>query len=255
MLRILLAALATALCVASAAAAPLDRRELRAGVATNQPPLAYVDEDGAFRGIAVEVARASCRRLQVRCSLVAVDVFDPVPPLQSRAVDFIPAVAITEALRRALDFTERYYRAPARLVTARGRGLEPSSQGLAERTVGVQRGTAGDRYATANFARSSLRRYPDQAELFLDLALGRLDAALSDVIGARSEFLDTEVGAGFEFAGPALDDPVWFGDGIGIAVRRGDERLRAALDGALRDLRQSGVLEAIRGRYVGFAID
>jgi arginine/ornithine transport system substrate-binding protein len=119
----------------------------------------------------------------------------------------------------------------------------------------VQRGTTQDRYASAMFTRSTLRRYPDRAELFLDLALGRLDAVLTNVVAAPVEFLDTELGAGFDLAGPVLDDPAWFGDGIGIAVRKGDEQLRAALNDALRDLRGSGNLDALRSRYFGFDVD
>lgn len=252
---ILSAALMMGPCVAGAAAAALERRELRVGTATGEPPLAFVDEDGAFRGFDVEVARALCRRLQVRCNLVPVDGLDPLPPLQTRTVDLVLAVAITDGRRRVLDFTERYYRSPGRLVARRGRGFEPTPEALAERAVGVRRGTTGDRYAGAKLSRSTLRHYPDQAELFIDLALGRLDAVLTSAITARTEFLDTELGAGFEFAGPALDDPAWFGEGIGIAVRKGDERLRTALNEALRELRSAGTLDAIRSRYVGFDIE
>ena len=98
-------------------------------------------------------------------------------------------------------------------------------------------------------------RYPNRSELFIDLTLGRLDAVLTDVIAGRVEFLETELGADYDFAGPALDDPAWFGRGTGIAVRKGDEELRGALDGALREVRADGTLDAIRSRYFGFSIE
>ena len=255
MRQLLVGLLLVAFLPGALAAAPLTRRELRVAAPSNDQPFAYLDEDGTVRGFTVDVARALCRRLEVQCTLVTIEVLDPVPLLQSRSVDLVPAVAITEPRRRVLDFTERYYRSPGRLVAPRGRGLEPTANALADRVIGVQRGTTQDRFAGANFTRSTLRRYSDRTELFLDLALGRLDAAFTNVIAARTEFLDTELGAGFEFAGPALDDPAWFGEGVGIAVRKGDEQLRAALDDALRELRGSGRLDAIRRRYVSFGID
>lgn len=255
LVQLLLVGLLLAAGSASTAAAALERRELRVGVATDEPPFAYLGDDGQFHGFTADVARVLCRRLQVRCTLVPVDTLDPVAPLQSRAVDLIPAVAMTAERRGMVDFTDRYFRAPARFVMPRGRGLDVSPEALNGKAIGVQRGTTQDRYATATYPGSVLRRYPDRAELFIDLALGRLDAVLTNVISGRTEFLDTELGAEFEFAGPVLDDPAWFGEGIGIAVRKGDEQLRAALNDALRQIRADGNLDAIRSRYVGFPID
>lgn len=240
---------------ASAATAPLERRELRVGVPANEAPFAFVGDDGAFRGFNVDLVRAMCRRLGVRCSFVATSVVEPAQPLQNRSVDLVPGVAITEPRRHALDFTASYYVTPGRFIVRRGRGLDISPEGLAERIIGVQRGTTQERFAAATYPRSSLRRYPNRRELFIDLTLGRLDAVFTNVIAGRVEFLETALGADYDFAGPAFDDPAWFGSGSGIAVRKGDEQLRAALDTALREIRADGTLDAIRSRYFGFSIE
>ena len=113
MLRLALLAL---IALANAAqAAPLDRQELRIGLETSEPPFAYVDDTGEFRGFNADIASALCMRMQVRCSFVSVNIPEFVQQLQSRAVDLVPSLSITDARRRDVDFTEPYYLATNRL--------------------------------------------------------------------------------------------------------------------------------------------
>ena len=44
-------------------------------------------------------------------------------------------------------------------------------------------------------------------------------------------------------------EPKYFGDGIGVAVKRGDTELKGMIDSALRRLRQSGRYEELLLRY------
>jgi arginine/ornithine transport system substrate-binding protein len=78
-------------------------------------------------------------------------------------------------------------------------------------------------------ATAIIRRYSDLAEAFIDLALARNDAVLAEVAPARVSFLQTPLGADYEFVGPEITDERWFGTGIGIAVRKGDNARREAL--------------------------
>ena len=52
----------------------------------------------------------------------------------------------------------------------------PVAAALRGKTIGVRRGTTHDSYATATYGGvATIRRYADRDELFIDLALGRLD--------------------------------------------------------------------------------
>ena len=241
--------------IAGAQAAPLDRDELRAGLATEDPPFAYVDDTAQITGFEADLVRALCARLQVRCALSAIDVQELAPYVQARAVDLAPGLAVTEARRREMDFTEPYLRPPSRFVARRGKPLDPSATGLRGAVVGVERGSVQDRYVSANFPAATVRRYGDRGELYLDLALDRLDTVLTDTVAARVQFLGTDLGADFDFVGPALDDPQWFGEGVAIGVGKGDDRLRTALDDALRGLRGDGTFDAIASQYFPFQLE
>ena len=82
----------------------------------------------------------------------------------------------------------------------------------------------------------------------------RLDLAFADNITLTESFLKTDLGAEFDFVGPALSDPQWFGRGEGIAVRKGNDELLARLNRALREIRADGTYEEIRTKYFDYDI-
>ena len=52
--------------------------------------------------------------------------------------------------------------------------------------------------------------------------------------------------------GPDFTDPRWFGDGAGIAVRKGETELLDALNGAIAAIRADGTYKAINDKYFNF---
>jgi arginine/ornithine transport system substrate-binding protein len=164
-------------------------------------------------------------------------------------------MSITEERQQLVDFTDKYYQASNRFVARRGTLAEITPEGLAGKTIGVKRGTVHDRYLSDNYAATAaIRRYGYSDEIFIDLALERLDLAFADGITLTSSFLKTDLGAEFDFVGPPLSDPRWFGRGEGIAVRKGNADLLARLNQALREILADGTYQEIRTRYFDYDI-
>lgn len=147
-----------------------------------------------------------------------------IPSLKVRKIDAaLSSITITEERRRSVDFTHKYYFTPGRLVMKEGAQLDDSFSQLAGKRIGVQRGATADRFASAVLAKAGAEvvRYTSQDEIYLDLVAGRLDATFADSIPLQTGFLDTPRGKGYAFAGPEFKDPKYFGEGAGIAVRKG----------------------------------
>jgi ABC-type amino acid transport substrate-binding protein len=174
-----------------------------------------------------------------------------IPGLQEGRIDAaVASISITEDRLQLVDFTDKYYQASNRFVARRGALAEITPASLAGKTIGVKRGTVHDRYLSDHYAgTATIRRYGNSDEIFIDLALGRLDLAFADGITLTESFLKTDLGAGFDFVGPSLNDPRWFGRGEGIAVRKGNADLLARLNRALREILADGTYEEIRTRY------
>jgi arginine/ornithine transport system substrate-binding protein len=239
--------------LAGAPALALDRRELRVGVEPASPPFSARDEFGGFRGFNVDITRALCEQMRISCTLIGTNFGDAIPQLQNRVVDVVVAsMTVTAERNQLVDFTEPYFHSGNRAIGPRGMPDDLSPQALRGKTIGVHRGTTHDSYATATYGVvATIRRYADRDELFIDLALGRLDLVISDGVASRAAFLDTELGAGFAFVGPELEAPQFFGEGEAIAVRKGDDELRQALNDALKQIRADGTASAISREYFG----
>ncbi len=227
---------------------------LRIGINPFAPPMGYLDEYNQPTGFNIDIALALCERLDAECQLIPSTFAELIPGLQARRFDAVVAsLSITEARRELVEFTDRYYTSPARFVAAREAAIDPAN--LNGRRIGVVRGTTSAAYLEANHAdRATVVRYGYQNEALLDLQLGRLDLVLGDAIALRENFLRTEAGRNYRFSGPELDDPRWFGTGIGIAVQKGNDTLRQRFNQAIQALREDGTYLQIQDRYFDYDI-
>ena len=56
------------------------------------------------------------------------------------------------------------------------------------------------------------------------------------------------------FVSPQIDEIKYFGTGVGIGLRKGNDPLKARLNGALKTLTEDGSLEKYARKYFPFAI-
>ena len=96
--------------------------------------------------------------------------------------------------------------------------------------------------------------YGTQEEVFRDLALGRVDAELSDSMISQESFLSKPEGADYAFLGGDHLDVDCYGEGVGIAVRKDDTELRDALSKAITAIRDDGTYKTINDKYFPFDI-
>ena len=232
---------AAALAVSAATAPAKAAEELRIGVEGAYPPFSWKEADGSLKGFDIDVAHALCEKMGRTCALVEQDWDGMIPALRARKYDAIVAsMSVTEERKKRVDFTAKYYNTPAMFVAAEGSGLDVSPAGLAGKAVGVQRGTTHQCFMEKIYPNADLRLYATQEEVFLDLAAGRLDAQFSDSLQADEGFLETAAGKGYVFAGGPRHDLECHGEGAGIAVRKGDGELLAALNAAIAAIREDG---------------
>ena len=188
--------------------------------------------------------------------IVAQDWDGIIPGLLAKKYDAIVAsMSITEERRKKVDFTDKYYQTPARFVERQGANIAISKEGLKGKTIGAQRSTIHAQYLQDNYGDvADIKLYDSQENADLDLTAGRLDLVLADSIVLLEGFLNKPDGKGFEFVGPELKDPKWFGEGAGIAIRPGDAKLKDAFDKALAEIRKDGTYDKIDAKYFPFSI-
>lgn len=229
----------------------LPSQRLSVGVLSDTPPLSYVSRHDYRTGFDVAIARALCRRLALECRFEAMPSEEIVPALTARRIDFaVASLPITAGLDRMVDFTDPYYIAAARFVAPRSASGDSVTDGGRTRVLGALAGSPQAAFLKKHDAGAQLHTYPNEDGMWIDLALGRLDAVLARAVTAKQQFLSQPIGKGFAFTGAPVSDSDVFGRGEGIAVREGDAELEAALDAALDDLLASSEYREIRDRYL-----
>ena len=215
------------------------------------PPFDYAGPDGNPTGFNVELARLLCDEIKAACTIQARPFEGLVDALNDNRGDaVIASIAPTAETRRRADFTDPYYRTPARFVA---RADSPTSEVLPERLEGVKiavvAGTAHEAYLKAMFTEAEVRPYPN-AETARD-ALRRKDVDLLFGDGIALAFwLNGSDSAGCcAFRGGPFLESRYFGEGVGIAVKRGNDLLRLALNWALFQLWEKGSFTDLWLRY------
>ena len=249
-------ALAALMALGAHAADAKEWTKIRMATEGAYAPFNYVKPDGELAGFDVDIAKALCAEMKAECTIVKQDWDGMIPALLARKYDAIVAsMSITEERKERVDFTDKYYHTPARLVAKTGAGIVATAEGLKGKKIGVQRETIHDKYATDNWSDSvEIVRYGTQDEANLDLVAGRVDAILADMVVLSEGFLKTDQGKGYEFTGPEFNDPKWFGPGAGIAVRKQDKDLTEQLNKAIAAIRANGTYDAIAKKYFDFNV-
>lgn len=229
---------------------------LRVAIDGEYPPFSYVDGSGKLTGFDVDFALAMCEQLRVQCELVRHGWDNLLQDLRANKYDaVIASMSITTQRKFLVEFTNKYYATPSRFVRRKGSGIEIAAESLRHKRIGVAAQSVQDSYLTDLYQHiSSIQRYPNDTALQQGLLKGEVDLIAGDELGLQIGFLNTPEGHAFEFVGPKLDEPEWFGDGIGIAVRHADQTLKGQLNKAIVELRANGGYKKVQDKYFNFDI-
>jgi polar amino acid transport system substrate-binding protein len=230
---------------------PPRRVAIRFVTESDFPPFNYFDEENVLTGFNVDIARAVCLEVGAACDIQVRPWADLLPALKKGDADVVIASLVPSPnLLKLVDFSEPYYFTPGRFAARRGLGaVEVTPEGLEGRRIAVARRTAHEAYLRTFFRDSSIRTY-ETVELARDaLVTGAVDLLFDDGVSLAFWLNGTASKACCQFRGGPFAEAKFFGDGIGIAVNRGDTQLKGMIDGALRRLRQSGRYEELLLRY------
>ena len=231
-------------------------RVIRFVTEDDYPPFGFALPDGSLSGFNVDLARALCEELRVQCTVQARrwdTMFETIE--QSRADAAIASIAMTPANRARVDFTAPYYKTPARFVARAAVALpDASPEALAGKTVGVVARSAHEAYLRAFFPRVTVRPYDNALALRSALKRNEVEIAFGDGVAFALWLNGTDASGCCAFRGGPYTESRFFGEGVGIALRRDNLAVKRALDYALKRVAERGVYADLYLKYfpVGF---
>ena len=202
------------------------------------PPFHFTTADGTLTGFDVDLARAICADLKIACTIQARRFDQLVGEIKAGHDDaLIAAVANNPATRSDLDFTAPYYTTPARFATrlqskpdAKGPVGAMAPDALADRAIGVEGGTAHEAYLKAFFRRPCSVPTATSPTFGRRLATARSKPSSATASACLSGSTERTRRAAAGFAAARFTESRYFGNGVSIAVGKGNDALREVLD-------------------------
>ena len=255
--------------------------KVRIGTEGAYPPWNAKDSSGNLIGFEVDLAKELCAILKHECTIVEQDWDGMIPALLMRKFDLIMAgMSITEERLKTINFSQGYADEVASLAVMKGSSLEnlqtveslslsnknsakktldQLTKALAGKTIGVQTGTIHQNFLeSGDVGNVTVRKYKTQDEVNLDLAAGRIDAALAAAVAFTDYAAKSKkpvVLVGPTFSGGA------FGNGVGIGIRKGDSsstvgkrdaKLLKDFNRAINTARKNGIISELAIKHFGF---
>ncbi len=252
LMRVALGVSAIALAIGAAQA---QEKTIKIGTEGAYPPFNNLTADGKLEGFDIDIANALCEEMKAKCEFVTQDWDGIIPALQAGKFDaIIASMSITPERQEKVDFSAKYYNTPSAIAVPKDSDIKGvTKEDLAGKTIGVQGSTTHFNYAEKTFTDGTVKAYPTAQEYQLDIANGRLDAVEDDIV-VLSQWLDSADGACCKLLGQPSPQPVEiFGEGAGIAVRKGDA-LAAEFSAAIKAIRASGKYKEINDKYFKFDV-
>ena len=206
-------------------------------------PFEFVGDDGTVQGIDAEIAAEIAKDLGVELEISNMNFDSLLPALASGKIDIaIAGMTVTEERKQTTTFSDPYFNATQVIIVPSENSTVASVEDLAGKRIGVQLGTTGDLY-TDDLEDVTVTRYNKGLDAVMDLAAGRLDCVIIDLLPARSFVANVE---GVEIL--ELDEDLTQEE-YAIAVKSDDPALLAAINDTLERIKTDGTLDAILDKY------
>jgi polar amino acid transport system substrate-binding protein len=215
------------------------------------PPFNYAGQDGNPAGFNVDLARMVCEELKIACTIQMRRFDTLIDSLSDNRGDaVIASIAITTQTRGRVDFSDPYYRTPARFVAKRELGMDDvRPEQLEGKKVAVVADSAHEAYLKSLFTEAEPIPFPTSEAARNALVRGQVDLLFGDGISLAFWLNGTESNNCCAFRGGPFIDSRYFGEGVGIAVRRGNDPLRLGFNWALFRLWERGRFSDLWLRY------
>ena len=252
MKKVLLAIAIGSVCVLSFA----QGKDLKVAIDPTYEPFTFKTPDGQPTGFDVDIAKALCDQIKRKCVFVEQAWDSMIPGLMAKKYDvIISSMSITADRLKQIDFTDKYYNTPSRIVVKKTVKFSgPAS--LKGMKIGVLKSSTQEKYALGELKPAGVEviSYDAEDQVYLDINAGRLDGVVADFVEATGGFLSKPEGKDYTLVGPDLYIEKYFGIGAGIGLRKGETALKTELNAAIKTIRGNGVYKKVNDKYFKFDV-
>jgi len=237
-------ALTMVLAFAACAKAPAETEKTEIVMGTNAafPPYEFVNDDGSFGGIDVEIAQAIADKLGYTLVIKDMEFDSLIAAVSGGSVDFVMAgLTVTDERKESVNFSETYAQGVQVIIVPEGSDIK-SADDLDGAKIGVQTGTTGDIYCTGDFGQENVKQYRYAAEAINALLNGQVDCVVIDNEPAKN-FVSTNEGL-------TILDTAYTEEDYAAAFAKENTALQSDFNATLAELQADGTIDEIISKYI-----
>lgn len=217
------------------------------GLDDSFPPYGYRDEDNNIVGYDIDLATEVCKRIGVTLKCQPIDWDSKEQELNTGKIDCIwNGFTITPERLDAMEFTAPYVDNSQVLAVNKDSGIKTLAD-MNGKKLGLQAGSsAADALEEAADFKSTIKEvveFKDNLTALMDLEIKGVDAVLLDIGVAQQAIKE---GRAFVIVSEAVASEQY-----GVGFRKGDVKLRDAVQKALEDMVKDGTMEALDQKWFG----
>jgi len=218
---------------------------LKIAVDDTFPPMEYRNDQNKLVGFDIDLANAISKELGVKVEFIPTAWDGILPGLDAKRYDIImSSMNITDERKQKVDFVEYMKLGQVVAVKSGNPDKIQSKADLSGKTVGVQLGSTSESAAKEIKGIKELKTYNGYTDVFNDLGLGRLQGVI--VAEAVGRYYKTTKPDAFDVVGSSFQSLP-----VGIAVRKGDNELEAALQKAVKTVKDNGAYAEVSKKWFG----
>ena len=216
---------------------------LRIAMSGQYPPFNFVNENNEVVGFDPAIGAEIAKRMGLETEIITTAWDGIIGGLLANKYDaVVGSMSITDERKKVIDFVGPYYNTKRAIFTKAGSPITTVEQ-LKDAKVGVTLGETHEQWARDQGY--NISTYKGLPELLLELQNGRVDAIVNDSIPVM---LAMKAGQ-YDLA--VVNDPTAEPIGAGIAIRKDNPELAAAMQKALDDMMADGTYLKIANEWVG----
>lgn len=201
-------------------------------------------EGDKYVGFDIDMWDAIAQDLGVTYQLRPMDFAGIIPALQTGQVDVaLAGITIKPERQKAIDFSDGYYASGLMLMVPANSTITGPDD-LKGKTLAVKTGTSSSDYAEQNFKDTTLRKFPNIDNAYLELRTGGVEAAMHDTPNVLY-YIKTAGNGQVKTVGEQM-----MGHQYGIGFPKGSE-LTAKVNAALAKMKADGRYDAIYAKWFG----
>ena len=225
-------------------------------MATNAsfPPYEFVDDNGAFAGIDVEIAGLIAEKLGLKLEIQDVEFGSIIGGVQSGKFDMgMAGMTVTDERKESVNFTDTYATGVQSIIVKEGSNITSFDDFFNEDgtvkdiMIGVQQDTTGDIYCSdtvenGGVGEEHVTQFKTGNDAVQALIAGKVDAVIIDNEPAKSYVAVNQ--------GLTILETAYTNEDYAICVSKNNTALLEAVDEALASLKAEGKVDEIIGKYI-----